>query len=818
MADIFVYDDKQIQIPRSSQKLLQRLYMRLGGVLRVIRELKVLRRLLTAGAGSCLIHALFGFFWQKKIVFSPDFLVIREELIRFLSFFQNTKEMHPELATHVRNLLTNYYNGGVPEYTPLPRINKLYAETRTKIDQRIGQIKLLKHQLFLVFQTILSFAVSSKVAEFMSLVLNHREKGTLSALARQLRSVCCVADDFDVNSSTFRATSIINAIEELKQRKDFESYFINHLDVIAHLFPDLRDAVEYVQLQQVTAADWLSDLLASDSVYEDYIRHLKHEFSSYWLFIDELYFLTQLGRMKVKVLVENQIQCVATYNVEWFRNQVTGKTFTPIQLFCRYYGNEIFIQGNGQHFSLLKEIYPKAESQEASQVPNCLVPDSCIEALMLLDTLHSQMRSNRKVGSIVNKIRPENVWPKILKACDCHFRSILPKDIVSERSRAAQLEQSARNNLILSELRCFLVKSESNISFHRRYQGLQCCKQCYATVRAVSLRTLERLESLIRSKFHENAMESPKWEHGRKRICSGVRVSQATFECLRWMEQNFGLLGERMPDREVSVLPPGYKVEYYDKFRTETKVDLSLPYFYYLWRYNFRDVKTCLSQRMSKCGICEEYSALLLTGDSEQIAKARTPYNEHLQFVKGERGIYYHHQELAQDSPHEVLSLIVDSMDQIKTALPSGYDSDVTLRIRVVAGLSHGPKNRAFAFFINEKFAAGSNTTINTLWQIFKGIGFDNVPRKLYLQLDNTVKENKNNHVMRFLCFLVLIGMFTHVYINFLPVGHTHEVTSFLFLFSLCIIPYSFISLFSYFLFLYSFISRKKSGREPSKK
>ena len=92
-----------------------------------------------------------------------------------------------------------------------------------------------------------------------------------------------------------------------------------------------------------------------------------------------------------------------------------------------------------------------------------------------------------------------------------------------------------------------------------------------------------------------------------------------------------------MPDKEISILPPGYKVEYYDKFKDETKVEISLSYFNYLWRYHFRDVKTCINQRMTKCAICEEYSAVLLTGDVEQIAKAKEPYSKHLQFVRGAR-------------------------------------------------------------------------------------------------------------------------------------------------------------------------------------
>ena len=65
----------------------------------------------------------------------------------------------------------------------------------------------------------------------------------------------------------------------------------------------------------------------------------------------------------------------------------------------------------------------------------------------------------------------------------------------------------------------------------------------------------------------------------------------------------------------------------------------------------------------------------------------------------------------------------------------------------------------------------------------------------LYLQLDNTARENKNQYVMAFLAYLVQAGIFSEVsiaqiniiksmnsillyfqiYLSFLMVGHTHE-------------------------------------------
>jgi hypothetical protein len=45
----------------------------------------------------------------------------------------------------------------------------------------------------------------------------------------------------------------------------------------------------------------------------------------------------------------------------------------------------------------------------------------------------------------------------------------------------------------------------------------------------------------------------------------------------------------------------------------------------------------------------------------------------------------------------------------------------------------------------------------------------------LYLQLDNTSRENKNNLLFLYLHMLVLKGVFNKIKVGFLLVGHTHD-------------------------------------------
>jgi hypothetical protein len=48
------------------------------------------------------------------------------------------------------------------------------------------------------------------------------------------------------------------------------------------------------------------------------------------------------------------------------------------------------------------------------------------------------------------------------------------------------------------------------------------------------------------------------------------------------------------------------------------------------------------------------------------------------------------------------------------------------------------------------------------------------LPKILYIQLDNCIRENKNTAFFCYVSWLVERGIFHHIYVSFLPVGHTH--------------------------------------------
>jgi hypothetical protein len=80
------------------------------------------------------------------------------------------------------------------------------------------------------------------------------------------------------------------------------------------------------------------------------------------------------------------------------------------------------------------------------------------------------------------------------------------------------------------------------------------------------------------------------------------------------------------------------------------------------------------------------------------------------------------------------------------------------------------PQNTFFQQILQE-----SSHCLNALKPVNKIVGVKPLPRKLFLWMDNCVKDNKNCHLLTFLSLLIAHEVFKEVQLGFLVVGHTHE-------------------------------------------
>ena len=165
-------------------------------------------------------------------------------------------------------------------------------------------------------------------------------------------------------------------------------------------------------------------------------------------------------------------------------------------------------------------------------------------------------------------------------------------------------------------------------------------------------------------------------------------------------------------------------------------------------------------------------------------------------------------------------------MDTAKTALPrmrvttKATQGLGQLPMNITGMVSHGHGDGAYAHYSPHCWPGDSNATISSLARLFcrlegpsvresgallqyppqnslfeallrgksrcldllprtDGIDMEGrkpLPRKLYLQLDNSAKDNKNKYLMAFLSLLIARGVFEEIQAGFLLVGHTHEI------------------------------------------
>ena len=138
-----------------------------------------------------------------------------------------------------------------------------------------------------------------------------------------------------------------------------------------------------------------------------------------------------------------------------------------------------------------------------------------------------------------------------------------------------------------------------------------------------------------------------------------------------------------------------------------------------------------------------------------------------------ERKKYHDHRVKARLTPTKCVAVIIDGMDQAKTNLPNtkiiakSTSSLWRLRTHVTGVLVHtkAPCGKlAYAYVHFLQWPHDSNLTITLLLDTLIQYQKENtLPTTLYIQMDNTARENKNKYVLGFCCILVELRIFQKV-------------------------------------------------------
>ena len=248
----------------------------------------------------------------------------------------------------------------------------------------------------------------------------------------------------------------------------------------------------------------------------------------------------------------------------------------------------------------------------------------------------------------------------------------------------------------------------------------------------------------------------------------------------------------------------------------------------------FRNVEVkAPSSNFSRCSECDFLQDCIsrYPRGCDEWAMLVNDRTKHINYQNTCRRLYHGWSSNSVDSPMEFLCIIHDKMDHTKSAIPRMQRSTKAtsglgqIPISVTGMLTHGHSDGAYAHYSTVFWPGDSNFTISSICRVLRALerppvkdskelfiappqnsffeallhgksrcsasipsGSANgvpqpilgrptvpLPKKLFLQLDNSAKDNKNRYVMAFCSLLTARRVFKEVTVGFLIVGHTHE-------------------------------------------
>jgi hypothetical protein len=304
-----------------------------------------------------------------------------------------------------------------------------------------------------------------------------------------------------------------------------------------------------------------------------------------------------------------------------------------------------------------------------------------------------------------------------------------------------------------------------------------CCQKFFKWSLAVSgnlihgTRQSPRQVSANGQVFRKRVRDEPKWTLAK-----------------RWLVEE-SYVADKQPDNDHCHLPFSNRAavhrSYVNHLDMRNRGDsISQKYFLKGWRTDkeTKHIKVRKWMRFAQCTVCLKHRE---KRDKERNKEERRildlAFLEHVRDVKRERGGYYLRRRNAVEHPDDSLSLIIDGADQSKFHLPYHREVDhrtqgkFKIKLHVHGLLSHG--RDAMAYFCPPYLKQGANSTIEIIHRYVTRLtsGGATLPPVLFLQLDNTARQNKNKYLIGYLGLLVHYGVFTTILLSFLPVGHTHE-------------------------------------------
>lgn len=150
-------------------------------------------------------------------------------------------------------------------------------------------------------------------------------------------------------------------------------------------------------------------------------------------------------------------------------------------------------------------------------------------------------------------------------------------------------------------------------------------------------------------------------------------------------------------------------------------------------------------------------------------------------YVRRERLEYSEKRDRARLYLEQCYSIKNDKADQYSFGIPRFISSTKdeggnALKAKRIGILGHHHNKTLHLFTMKEKHEAGTSNIVKDLHKfIIDKDATSALPPKIYIQLDNFLRENKMKYLFTNMEYLVSWRVFAKVEVSFLPLGHTHE-------------------------------------------
>ena len=322
------------------------------------------------------------------------------------------------------------------------------------------------------------------------------------------------------------------------------------------------------------------------------------------------------------------------------------------------------------------------------------------------------------------------------------------------------------------------------------WQGKFFCTEAFSDLSGISSYTVCKVLS-----SHKMGVKVLK--HGN---CGLSKYSLQTMSFKVWIRQFLELNSQSAPDSNVQVLPHWltiksiyqmYKEGCIEPHLAETTFYQYIPKYFGPHRQDKSEPQVRFSRYSSHsvCDQCHAFNNARRTSKTQEDLKLVNQSKMcHMSKVSGARRRMEEIKQQAIQFPNDAVCLQVDGMDNSKSYCPRMKEKSkkfagiLRLPTKIQGCIiysGHYLEKRKTVFYLNhDQYPQSSNMVVSIIYKLLKVFvnDFKKLPKKLHIFADNCWRENKNRYVFGFLDWLVELGVFQEVTLNFLIVGHTGTV------------------------------------------